>query len=362
MFRTNPLMLGVAVLALGATPASAQQQKQPPDAATKQQAQPQQQRPAQQQPQPEARQQQTRPQQEDSQRLAQECFQQIQTLHQRMNEEGYWIAGWGSRWGISGQPGYGVAPPGPGIRQQPPVTGAPPARTAPGTTTRAPAATAEQRAARAPWGEPRYGVTAPRYQIRVLTAAANVLAHRGDSQGCQAVVAELRDAYDSFVRQLKQAGIEPGEVVTWRTERVLQAKPVAQLGQPLSVSDITGTEIRNRQDEQLGTVDDVILDPDTGEISYVLVERGGFLGIGSDYVAIPWESLQATPGLNLLVLDMTEQQFEQAPTVDPNGLSQPGAFAEARRRIDEFWNDPAAGGQRQSGSKPQGQKSQPPRQ
>jgi hypothetical protein len=40
----------------------------------------------------------------------------------------------------------------------------------------------------------------------------------------------------------------------------------------------------------IGKVDDLILDPETGEILYVVWATGGFLGIGQDVVLIPFEN------------------------------------------------------------------------
>lgn len=288
-----------------------------PAAAQDQQQQPAQQQPAQQQQQQAGQQQQ----------IAQQCLEDLRSLARQMEEEGFWLTGWGWRWG-----------PGPAMTPRTPVAG--PATTARPTDQPRPGETGTE--GTAPWavtGPQPLGINSPRFQIRSLYSAANVLAYRGDEQGCQTVLEELQSAYDQFTTQLREAGVEPGEVTSWRQERITAAVPVEQLQQRriVTIDDITGTDVRNLQDEDLGSVDDVVLDPESGEISYVIVARDGFLGVGEDHVAVPWQQFRATTGVNLLVLDISEDQLEQAPEIDPERFSDPQTFAETRQRTDAFW-------------------------
>jgi len=51
--------------------------------------------------------------------------------------------------------------------------------------------------------------------------AAIVLARRGNEQACQAVLAEVGQVYGQRVAQLRQARIEPGQVISWRQRLIL---------------------------------------------------------------------------------------------------------------------------------------------
>jgi sporulation protein YlmC with PRC-barrel domain len=285
--------------------------------AQQQQPQVQQQRPIQQQVQP---QQQAQPQAQPRQ-VAQQCLNDLHALNRQMDQDGYWLAGWGTRWGTPAQP----------------TTGRAPAR-APGATGAAPPASTSG-VARSPWGQQQFGLASPRYQIRVLHSATQVLAHRGDEQVCQQMLAQTRAVYEGYVAQLRQAGVEPGQVTTWRQDRIASAQPVQQLQiGGINVDNITGTEIRNGADQRLGTIDDVLVDPQTGQISYVIVNRGGFFGIGADDVPVPWAALRATPDLNLFVLSVSQQVFEQAPQMaDAGWFQQPTLHQHERQRVDQFW-------------------------
>lgn len=52
--------------------------------------------------------------------------------------------------------------------------------------------------------------------------------------------------------------------------------------------------VRNDKGESIGKVDDVIVAPN-GSVSVVVIEVGGFLGIGGHLVAIPMRQLQLSP-------------------------------------------------------------------
>ncbi len=255
-----------------------------------------------------------------NQQVAEQCMQDLNAFAREMSEEEFWLAGWGARWG------YGT---GPGPAQ-------PPAGTAAETAAEPPPPAA------GPWdtaGIMASGFHSPRYQIETLYSAAHVLAQKGEEDGCQYVLSELRDTYSDYTARLQEAGVEPGAVTDWRQEQIALAEPVGQVASAsrLTVDQLTGTDVRNLQDERLGSVSDVLLDPETGQVSYVIVARGGFLGIGEQSIAVPWGHFRATPGLNTLVIDAPESTFENAPSVDPETFGDPGQRTDQNRQIDEYW-------------------------
>lgn len=264
------------------------------------------------------------PQQNQQNQIAQQCMDDLRTLGQEMNQDGYWLAGYRDAWGWRG---YGI---GPGVGTEPVDPNAP---------TAAPPAQQGEAAAPGepvgPWGQRQWQM-APGYQVRVLYSAANILALRGDEQGCQQVLGETRDLYDGYVQQLRDAGVEPNEVTGWRQEQIAASQPVSESAPIVNIDNVTGTEVRNIEDEYLGSVEDVIVDPDGG-IAYAVVAYGGFLGVGEDYVAIPWDQLRVTPGYNTFVLDVPSDAVENAPTIDPDTLDNRSAFQQRRQEIDSYW-------------------------
>jgi sporulation protein YlmC with PRC-barrel domain len=67
---------------------------------------------------------------------------------------------------------------------------------------------------------------------------------------------------------------------------------VSVVAKGLRASKVIGTGVVNDKNEKIGTLDDIILDGP--KAAYAVLQVGGFLGIGSRLVAIPYESLKVT--------------------------------------------------------------------
>jgi sporulation protein YlmC with PRC-barrel domain len=120
-----------------------------------------------------------------------------------------------------------------------------------------------------------------------------------------------------------------------------------------SVSDInkastfTKMAVQNLQNEKLGTVNDLVFDPETGKISYAVLSVGGFLGVGDKLVAVPLTSLRPQPGQNYLVLNMTKDELKSAPGLAKNSwprLNDPslGSSASFEKSSASSANSPSA--------------------
>jgi hypothetical protein len=81
---------------------------------------------------------------------------------------------------------------------------------------------------------------------------------------------------------------------------------------------ILGREVANR-DGDGGRVIDVLVDLD-GRSGAVVVEFGGFMGIGSRKVAVSWNALRFVREGNrsLLIVDVSRDQVRDAPEYKPN--------------------------------------------
>lgn len=86
----------------------------------------------------------------------------------------------------------------------------------------------------------------------------------------------------------------------------------------LSTSTLTGTDVRNRDGENLGDIKDFMLDVESGRVIYAVLDFGGFLGIGDKYFAVPLEAFEADTTREELVLNVTKDKLENAPGFDKN--------------------------------------------
>lgn len=86
----------------------------------------------------------------------------------------------------------------------------------------------------------------------------------------------------------------------------------------LDVGDVMGMDVRNELDKTVGVVENLLIDPNTGWVSHVVVRSGGVLGIGGKLVVVPWNELKvAIAGEGKKpVAKMVEAKLETAPPYD----------------------------------------------
>jgi hypothetical protein len=83
----------------------------------------------------------------------------------------------------------------------------------------------------------------------------------------------------------------------------------------LTAEELIGTNVYGTNDEHIGAIGDLALNED-GSIDAIIIDFGGFLGIGTKPVAVAYEDLDflADPNNNRsLVLPITREQMEAAP-------------------------------------------------
>lgn len=106
-----------------------------------------------------------------------------------------------------------------------------------------------------------------------------------------------------------------GQTTPRQTERPTPARQ-AQTGQQgqfdtLRASKVIGKNVQNAQGEELGEIEDLAIDTDNSAVAYAVLSFGGFLGLGEDWFAIPWQSFQHKPD-GTIVLDIDKSKLEQA--------------------------------------------------
>ena len=93
------------------------------------------------------------------------------------------------------------------------------------------------------------------------------------------------------------------------------SKPTLQ-GALLPTSTLIGTPVKNPQGEDLGKIQDFMLDPQTGRVRSVVLTFGGTLGMGEKRMTIPWETLRMGIDKNELVVEMEKEKRPPAPGVE----------------------------------------------
>lgn len=236
------------------------------------------------------------------------CVDQLEQVDRQLADLGY---------GRAGPGGYGVYGTGYGTMTAAPTTG-----TAEGSG----ALTRPLRAT-------------PRADMYALMRAGYVLARTGHDEACMQVAQTVEQIGNNYEQMVRNDDTDRARMEQWRQTYLADATPVEQLNQPLHVEQIIGSDLRNRRDEDLGDIEDVVIGPD-GRIRYAIVSSGGFIGLGEEQVPVPWSKLSVTaaPYRDTFVMDVSQQAFENAPTLD-NGQRRQLAEGQGSQRIENFWQD-----------------------
>lgn len=85
---------------------------------------------------------------------------------------------------------------------------------------------------------------------------------------------------------------------------------------PARASEIIGMTVKNRQEQKLGDVKEMVVDWQSGRISYLVLSVGGFLGLGDKLIAVAPSSLQASTDGRVLILDATRESLKAAKSFE----------------------------------------------
>jgi hypothetical protein len=105
--------------------------------------------------------------------------------------------------------------------------------------------------------------------------------------------------------------------------------PAAEVGTPVTGADLTadnliGTSVYGPDNQTIGSIGDIALTPE-GQVDAVIVDVGGFLGIGAKPVAVAMDNLQFmrdSGGSLTLTTQFTQDQLRNAPEFNRDTYAQ----------------------------------------
>jgi len=104
-------------------------------------------------------------------------------------------------------------------------------------------------------------------------------------------------------------------------------------------SGLLGMEVRNSENQKLGEIKDLVMEMNSGRVSYAVLSVGGFLGIGEKLIALPPTALKATDAGDHLMLSADKAKIQAAPGFAATAWPAPGD-----PQINQFWSDLKATG------------------
>jgi hypothetical protein len=128
------------------------------------------------------------------------------------------------------------------------------------------------------------------------------------------VFSRLRLAIVASVVAVGAAGIA---IAADRTERTATAGKIERAFHSVGAErgvhsdDLIGASIRNGRDETIGVIDALLVSPDGGPVG-VVIEVGGFLGIGAKQIVVPLNQITLADN-RVFLPTATKAELERAP-------------------------------------------------
>lgn len=105
----------------------------------------------------------------------------------------------------------------------------------------------------------------------------------------------------------------------------------------ISASTLTGNNVVNHHDEDLGKVEDLMIDTTSGNVDYAVLSFGGALGIGNKLFAIPMDALEIDTDKKSCILNIEKDRLKDAPGFDKDNWPNT-ADAKWQSTIRNYYN------------------------
>ncbi len=91
---------------------------------------------------------------------------------------------------------------------------------------------------------------------------------------------------------------------------------IGQEGQIQAAEDLEGMKIKSAQGEELGEIEQLLVDTQEGRIGYVIVSSGEILGMAGEKYIVPFSALTLDQQQKAFTLQMDAEKMKQAPKGD----------------------------------------------
>jgi sporulation protein YlmC with PRC-barrel domain len=98
-------------------------------------------------------------------------------------------------------------------------------------------------------------------------------------------------------------------------------------------SELIGTRIKNAEGKDIGEIDQLVIDPTSGNVTHVVVGLGGLLGVGETKVVVPFSDIKlgAQHQGSKAVVTMDQAKLDTAPRFERRQVSRDASPAASPR-------------------------------
>jgi sporulation protein YlmC with PRC-barrel domain len=108
-------------------------------------------------------------------------------------------------------------------------------------------------------------------------------------------------------------------------------------------SDLMDLDVRDAQGKPVGSVEDLVIDVETGNVRYVAVAYGGFAGLGDKLFAIPLKQFKVKKDTDddvyFLSTNLSEEKLKNAPGFDEKNWPAMANRTQWTQQVDKYYGD-----------------------
>jgi hypothetical protein len=183
-----------------------------------------------------------------------------------------------------------------------------------------------------------YATVRPGFEVRTLIQSADILGQTGQEQTCENVLAAANTVYSQNASAMRDRGVRATDLPGWTQRQIAAAQPVTGKDASFRSDQLLDAKVVSPGDESLGSVHDLVRSPQTGQIAFVVIARGGLFGFDAKYTPVPWSDFKATPNASFLVLDTSKPILAAAPQGRDDQFTKAGQFDAERQKVDTYWS------------------------
>lgn len=138
-----------------------------------------------------------------------------------------------------------------------------------------------------------------------------------------------------------QPETRPRVKVDVQTDADADANKSAASNLAFRASDLADLDVRNAEGETIGSVNDLVIDVETGKVRYVAVSSGGFAGLGDKLFAIPLNQFKVMKDTDddvyFFSTNLTEEKLKNAPGFDEENWPAMASQTQWTQQVDKYY-------------------------
>ena len=111
----------------------------------------------------------------------------------------------------------------------------------------------------------------------------------------------------------------------------------------LTSTSIIGDKVQNKDGEELGKIEDLMVNVNNNAVEYAVIEFGSFLGVGGKLFAIPFSELLLDENRQVFILDRDKKYLKEIPGFDKGhwpDTNEHSLDTDYYSQVNRYWEVP----------------------